>query len=100
MAEVVERVAKLEGTVTELRASLGRLETRIDAGLAEGRRELQAGLGDVRTEMRTGFAQVNESIARLDQRTDTQFRWIVGTAVAGGATLLASIISAVVALRA
>ena len=100
MAEVIERVAKLEVSATELRASLMRLETRIDAGLAEGRRELQAGLADVRSEMRAGFTEVKESIARTDTRFDAlhvemrkQIQWMVGTAIVSVVTILVAIIS-------
>jgi hypothetical protein len=92
MAEVVERVAKLEESVTDMKESLGRIEARLETGLSEGRSELHtglaavrgelhAGLTDVRTEMRTGFADVRtemrsgfvelkQSIAHTNDRLD------------------------------
>ena len=103
MAEVVERVAKLEEQYDAIMqrfdrvdGDLARVEGRLDAGLAEVNRRLDVGLtevkhsitrveglldaGLVRLEGRgdASIAEVKHLITRLDDRLESRFNWMMG----------------------
>jgi hypothetical protein len=91
MAEVVERVARLEerfdgvtSALTEVKESIHRVEVRLDAGLAEVRaeiRDLRTGLTGLRAEMQETSAalrtEINSEVAALRDEIQTQFRWLM-----------------------
>jgi len=82
MAEVMERVAKLEEQfdgvsqhLANLEASIARVEDRLDARLARVEGRLDSGLAEIRLEMHT------------------QFRWIMGGIGSATLAILLAIIS-------
>lgn len=78
MAEVIERVAKLEerfegltAGITDIRVSIRDLDARMQADFRDVRAEMDRGFSDVRAEMRQG-------VSELRTEMHTQFRWVMG----------------------
>jgi hypothetical protein len=121
MAEVVERVARLEERfdgmttaiaelkveVKDLRVEVRDLDTRMRTGFAELREEMHTGSSEVRSDMQAEFAAVRSEMqtgfaavrSEMHSEMHTQLRWIMGGI--GGALLatLLAVLGAVMALR-
>ena len=82
MAEVIERVAKLEERFDGVTAALAEVKAEIRDLRAEFRAELQGGLSGIRAEMQGGFgalrAEIHAESANLRAEMQTQFRWLLG----------------------
>src|SRR5688572_15811033 len=97
MAEVVERVAKLEERFDAVTQRLDRIEVRLGTGLAEVKQSitrvegrLDAGLVEVNRRLDAGLTEVKQSIARLDDRLESRFKWLLGGIAS---TVLASVLT-------
>ena len=116
MAEVVERVARLEEKydavrqdLADVKAAVARVDGRLEAGLRDARSESRTGLADLRADMNIGFAEhraeanalrseMTAGFAAMRQEMQTHFRWMMGGL--GGAVLaiLLAMLSAVLVL--
>jgi hypothetical protein len=90
MAEVVERVAKLEEQYDAIMqrfdrvdGDVARVEGRLDAGLADVKQSITR----VEGRLDVGFSEVRTEISDLRAEMSTQFRWVMGGI--GGAVLAA-----------
>jgi hypothetical protein len=117
MAEVIERVAKLEeqygaimqrfdrvdgdiarvegrldAGLAEVKQSIMRLENRLDAGLIAVGTRSDAGIGEVKQSMAASFAEVKQSIVRLDNKLESGFKWMMGGIAGGFLTVVVLII--------
>ena len=81
MAELAERVARLEerfdgvtAAIADLKVTIRDLDSRMQAGFAE-----------MRSEFRGEFSSIHADSARIRADMNTQFRWLMGGI--GGAAL-------------
>lgn len=92
--DIGERVAKVEGGLEELSNRVGAIQSSVDslrtetqAGDAAQRAETQA----LRAEMQAGFAELRAEMNRFKNQV---IFFILGSWVAGGATIGAAVIAA------
>ena len=100
MAEVVERVAKLEErsdnvatAIVDLRAAVSKLDTNMQAGFSEVRAEFTA----VRQEFGSEISGLRGEISGLRREMHTEFRWILGGIGGATLTILVAVLAAILA---
>ena len=89
MSSIEERVAYLEGQVSEQSHLLVEVRTAI--------RQLQETVAQLKTDSVTR-TEFREAITRLDDKMDRQFTWLVGIQVTTLATIVAALVGALVTL--
>ena len=94
MAEVAERVAKLEERLDSLTTGLAEVKAAVRDEAATLRAEVRADMAGLRAEMRAGEAGLRAEMQRefADLRTEmnTQFRWLMAGI---GSTTLAVLVA-------
>ena len=80
MADVVERVA--------------RLEERSD-GMTGAMAELKIEIAELRSDLKGGFSEVRAEVGGLRAHMDNQFRWIMGGLGAATLAVLVAVLAAV-----
>ena len=100
MAEVMERVAQLEGRFDGLASSLADLKmaiARVDKGVLEVRQSIQQAEAGFSARLDSECGAVRCEIRNLRTELHTQFRWIMGGI---GGAVLAIVLAIVGALTA
>ena len=80
MAEVTERVT--------------RLEERFD-GMTSAIAELKIEVAELRAEVRSGFAEVRAGMSGIRGEMNTQFRWVMGGIGSATLTILVAVLAAI-----
>src|SRR5688572_15665438 len=107
MAEVVERVARLEErfdglttAIAGLKTTVGDLDARMQTGFAELRAEMRSEFSAVRAEFRSEFVAVRGEFssvrgdsAEIRAEMNTQFRWIMGGIGSAALAILVAILA-------
>ena len=95
MAEVIERVAKLE---EQFNGTNKRLD-RVDASITRVEGRLDSGLSRVEGRLDAGFTEIKQSMLRLDDRLESRFKWMMGGIASGFLAVLLLIIGQIVSGR-
>jgi len=89
MAEVVERVARLEersdgvtAAIADLKVTVSELDGRMQTGFAE---------------MRNDFSAVRGELSGIRSEMNTQFRWLMGGVGSSALVILVAVLAAILA---
>jgi hypothetical protein len=93
MAEMVERVARLEERQDSVAAALGELKLTV----SDLDSRMQAGFAELRADMRSESVAVRSEFASLRAEMSTQFRWILGGIGSAAIAILIAVLTAILA---